>query len=154
VVALVIVPLLTSLVGRAVARRSPKKTKRNLAVSARTILAHVVLQLLAEGPPVPTQEALQLRNSAVTPEDAMLPLRDIASRILRGEENHNRSLAEKTYRRQRYTDHSCRESRTRRLQAPSGSRAGSSVARRDSRPLTCFYRASLNSATPKLTRAA
>ncbi len=62
-------------------------------MSARAELAQRVLQMLANGDPVPERDALQLRNWAVIPEDAMLTLREIALRILREEENRNSRLA-------------------------------------------------------------
>jgi hypothetical protein len=52
-------------------------------------LAQRVLQMLASGNPVSEYDALQLRNWAVRPEDAMLTLKEIALRILREEENSN-----------------------------------------------------------------
>jgi hypothetical protein len=52
-------------------------------ISARTELAGRVLQILRDGGLVTTEEALQLRNWAVTQEDALLSLEEIASRILR-----------------------------------------------------------------------
>jgi len=57
------------------------------AISARADLARLVLHILASGCRVPTQDALQLRNWAVTPEDAMLPLAEIARHILSQEKN-------------------------------------------------------------------
>jgi hypothetical protein len=56
-------------------------------MSAKTELALRVLRTLAEGQTVPWQDALQLRNWSVVTEDAMLPLEEIARRILRREEN-------------------------------------------------------------------
>jgi len=56
-------------------------------MSARAELARLVLQTLKEGQTVPVHDALQLRNWAVTPEDAMLPLEQIALHILREEKN-------------------------------------------------------------------
>lgn len=50
--------------------------------SARTDLARRVLKALADGHPVPTHDALQLRNWAVRPEDILLPLEEIASGML------------------------------------------------------------------------
>jgi hypothetical protein len=38
--------------------------------------------MLTSGYTVPISDALQLRNWAATPEDAMLPLREVALRIL------------------------------------------------------------------------
>jgi hypothetical protein len=52
-------------------------------MSARAELARRVLQMLRDGQPVPTHEALQLRTWAIVPEDALLPLEEIALRILR-----------------------------------------------------------------------
>jgi hypothetical protein len=52
-------------------------------ISARTELAGRVLQILRDGGLVTTEEALQLRNCAVTQEDGLLSLEEIASRILR-----------------------------------------------------------------------
>jgi hypothetical protein len=57
--------------------------------SAKMDLARRVLQALMEGQPVSTQEALQLRNWAVHPDDATLPLKEIAEGILSREENQN-----------------------------------------------------------------
>ena len=62
-------------------------------MSARTELARLVLQIPGEGQRVPVDDALQLRNWAVTPENALLPLEQIALRILREEENQNQRLA-------------------------------------------------------------
>jgi hypothetical protein len=56
-------------------------------MSARVELARRVLQMLANGDPIPERDALQLRNWAVTPGDAMLTLGEIAIRILAEEEN-------------------------------------------------------------------
>jgi hypothetical protein len=56
-------------------------------MSARAELARLVLQMLKDGHPVPTQDALQLRNWALDPGDALLPLAEIAVRILRQKEN-------------------------------------------------------------------
>jgi hypothetical protein len=55
--------------------------------SARAELARLVLQMIKDGQPVPTHNAVQLRNWAVLPEDAVLPLEEIASRILAHEQN-------------------------------------------------------------------
>ena len=52
----------------------------------RAELAKRVLQMLKEGQSVPTQDILQLRNWASTSEDAVLPLEEIARRILNEEE--------------------------------------------------------------------
>jgi hypothetical protein len=49
--------------------------------SAQAALARRVLQALQEGQPVPTHDALQLRNWAHS-DDIMLPLEEIARRIL------------------------------------------------------------------------
>jgi hypothetical protein len=62
--------------------------------SARAELARAVLRTLSEGRTVPSQEALQLRNWAVDPGDAMLPLEEIARRILIREENQKANTAE------------------------------------------------------------
>jgi hypothetical protein len=56
-------------------------------------LARLVLQVLRDGHSVSVDDALQLRNWAVTPEDAMLPLEQIALHILREEENQDQRLA-------------------------------------------------------------
>ena len=53
--------------------------------SARAELARLVLQMIRDGHPVPFHDALQLRNWAVCQEDALLPLEEIAYRILRQE---------------------------------------------------------------------
>jgi hypothetical protein len=58
-------------------------------MSARTELARLVLQMLEEGNPVPPQDALQLRGWALTPEDAVSPLEEIARRILSHEQQDN-----------------------------------------------------------------
>jgi len=50
--------------------------------SVRAELARLVLEMIREGKPVPVHNALQLRNWAVRPEDAILPLEEIARRIL------------------------------------------------------------------------
>jgi hypothetical protein len=55
--------------------------------SARAMLAQRVLRLLEDGQSVPTDDALQLRNWAVGPDDALLSLRDLAHRILSHEED-------------------------------------------------------------------
>ena len=54
-------------------------------MSARAELARRVLEALDQGQGVPTQDALQLRNWAATPEDSMLTLQEIAQRILKAE---------------------------------------------------------------------
>jgi hypothetical protein len=51
----------------------------------RIELARNVLQAISEGRPVATLDALQIRNWAVNPDDAMLSLEEIATRILREE---------------------------------------------------------------------
>ena len=56
-------------------------------LSARAELARRVLQVLSVGRSVSTQEALQLRNWAGTAEEAILPLEEIARRILMREGN-------------------------------------------------------------------
>jgi len=58
-------------------------------VSVRAELARRVLQMLKEGHSVPTQDAVQLRNWAIHPDDAVLPLDEIAHRILSQEGNPN-----------------------------------------------------------------
>jgi len=60
-------------------------------MSARSKLARLVLQMLACGEPVPAHDALQLRNWATTPEDAMLTLQEIALGILSEEDWKPRS---------------------------------------------------------------
>ena len=69
------------------------RRQRRCGMSARTGLARLVLQVLWDGQQVPVEDALQLRNWAVTPEDAMLPLEQIALHILREEENQNQRSA-------------------------------------------------------------
>jgi hypothetical protein len=54
-------------------------------MSARAELARLVVQLLKEGRSVPSNDAFQLRSWALTPEDAVLSLEDIALGILRQE---------------------------------------------------------------------
>lgn len=56
-------------------------------MSAKVELAKRVQRMLASGDPIPERDALQLRSWAVTREDAMLTLREIAIRILGVEEN-------------------------------------------------------------------
>jgi hypothetical protein len=56
-------------------------------ISPRAKLARRVLQALTNGDYIPEQDALQLRNWAVAPEDALLSLEEIAIRILREERN-------------------------------------------------------------------
>lgn len=51
-------------------------------LSAKAELARLILQLLKEGQSVPTNDALHLRNWAFRSEDAVLPLEEIARRIL------------------------------------------------------------------------
>jgi hypothetical protein len=51
-------------------------------LSARAKLARRVLRMLKEGQSVPAQDGVQLRNWAVHPDDAVLPLEEIARRIL------------------------------------------------------------------------
>ena len=46
-----------------------------------------VLRLLENGQSVPTDDALQLRNWAPAPDDALLPLKELAHRILSHEED-------------------------------------------------------------------
>jgi hypothetical protein len=59
--------------------------------TARAKLARQILEMLAHGHNVPESDALQLRNWAVHPEDAMLPLEEIAYRILKhGGHSHAR----------------------------------------------------------------
>jgi hypothetical protein len=53
---------------------------------SRAELARRVLEMLADGHPVPTQDAIQLRNWATSPQDAMLSLEEIARRILNQEQ--------------------------------------------------------------------
>ena len=55
--------------------------------SARAKLAQRVLRLLADGQAVPTDDALRLRNSAVSPDDALSSLKELAHRILSQEED-------------------------------------------------------------------
>jgi hypothetical protein len=57
--------------------------------AARANLARQILQALSEGQPVSTDDALQLRNWAVQPDDALLTLEEIARRILIHEENRD-----------------------------------------------------------------
>jgi hypothetical protein len=60
-------------------------------MSARAKLARLVLRTLAKGDPVPAHDALQLRNWAETPEDAMLTLQELALCILSEEEGRPHS---------------------------------------------------------------
>jgi hypothetical protein len=62
-------------------------------VSARAELARQILEMLAKGDLVPFHDALQLRNWAVRPEDAMLTLSEIAVAILDQEENRSQDPA-------------------------------------------------------------
>jgi hypothetical protein len=55
--------------------------------SDRADLARRVLLTIRQGQSVPTIEALQLRNWAVEPDDAMLTLAELAARILSQSEN-------------------------------------------------------------------
>jgi hypothetical protein len=58
-------------------------------------LARQVLHLLTQGQHVPERDALQLRNWAIRPEDAMLSLQEIACRILK----HQDQLQPKSQKR-------------------------------------------------------
>jgi hypothetical protein len=60
-------------------------------------LASHVLKLSAHGQAPATKDALQLRNWAIRPEDAMLSLEEIACRILSQEENRHAKAAERRY---------------------------------------------------------
>jgi hypothetical protein len=51
-------------------------------VSPQAELARRVLKLLADGQQLSADDAVQLRMSAVRPEDTCLPLEDIAKGIL------------------------------------------------------------------------
>jgi hypothetical protein len=62
-------------------------------MSPRVELARRVLAALVLGDYVPTIDAFQLRNWALRPEDSVLPLAEIAIRILEHEEG---STPEKT----------------------------------------------------------
>jgi hypothetical protein len=62
--------------------------------SVRAQLARRVLETLAQGDSVSFDEAIQLRNWAVRPEDSLLPLAEIARAILDLEENQNSDAAE------------------------------------------------------------
>lgn len=55
-------------------------------MEARTKLARNVLEMLEHGYAVPTHDALQLRNWAISPQDATLSLKEIAHRILSHQE--------------------------------------------------------------------
>ena len=58
-------------------------------------LARHVLEMLAHGQHVPTHDAFQLRNWAVSPEDAMLSLEEIARHILSQKEHSKGKTAER-----------------------------------------------------------
>jgi hypothetical protein len=62
-------------------------------MSARAEFAKFVLQILMKGQRVPIDDALQLRNWALTSEDALLPLEELALLILQEEENQNQRSA-------------------------------------------------------------
>jgi hypothetical protein len=62
--------------------------------TARAELALQILEAQAQGLPVSFHDAIQLRNWAVRPEDAMLSLAEIARGILDQEENRNADAAE------------------------------------------------------------
>jgi hypothetical protein len=62
-------------------------------MSPRVELARRVLEAITHGSYVPALDAFQLRNWAVRPEDCVLPLMEIAIRILEHEEG---STSEKT----------------------------------------------------------
>jgi len=55
--------------------------------SARATLAQRVLRILEQGQSVPSADALQLRNWAVNHDDVLLPLDELARRILSQEED-------------------------------------------------------------------
>jgi hypothetical protein len=55
--------------------------------SARAELARRILDTLVKGDTVSFNDAIQLRNWAVRPEDAMLPLEEIARSIMEEEDN-------------------------------------------------------------------
>ena len=57
--------------------------------SARAELARRVLEDLAHGNLVSFNDAIELRNWAVRPEDVLLPLAEIARRILDQDEGPN-----------------------------------------------------------------
>ena len=63
-------------------------------MSTKAELARRVLEMLVHGDPVPTLDALQLRKWAVRPQDAVLPLEEIANRVLNHEERKNAKAAE------------------------------------------------------------
>ena len=58
--------------------------------SPRAALARRILKILAEGSQVPVRDALQLRSWASAPEDAMLPLAEIAIEILNREQEESK----------------------------------------------------------------
>jgi hypothetical protein len=58
--------------------------------SARIQLARRVLETSAHGDPVSFDDAIQLRNWTVRPEDGLLPLAEIARAILGQKENWQR----------------------------------------------------------------
>jgi hypothetical protein len=62
--------------------------------SDRAKLARRILEDLAKGNSVSFHDAIQLRNWAVRPEDALLTLAEIAEGILDQEENRNADAAE------------------------------------------------------------
>jgi predicted RecB family endonuclease len=64
-----------------------KCTIMKKAMSARMELARRVLRVPKAGESVPSQDALQLRNWAVSSEDAVLSLEEIAHRIVSREES-------------------------------------------------------------------
>ena len=64
-----------------------------LMLSARAELARRVLQILTQGQSVPTQDAVQLRNWSVHPDDALLSVEEIAHRILKEEGNPDENTA-------------------------------------------------------------
>jgi hypothetical protein len=65
------------------------KRKKHVAGPPKTELARRILEVLARGGSVSTGDALQLRNWAVCPEDAVLPLDEIAPRILKQNQDVN-----------------------------------------------------------------
>jgi hypothetical protein len=62
--------------------------------SPRAELARKVLDTLAHGGAVTFQDAIQLRKSAVSPQDAMLSLEEIARGILSQEDDTNAKAAD------------------------------------------------------------
>jgi hypothetical protein len=62
--------------------------------SRRTALAWRILEMISHGHTIPFDDAIQLRNWAITPEDAMLPLEEIARAILGETKNPNAKAAE------------------------------------------------------------